>query len=334
MRILKFFLRFFLVLLFLFFLAATIYVRIYGKSLVEEALMASLKRNVAIGEATYHFPLGFRAYNVDISRSLQGGEFLRIKKVIAQLSPDAFFQRRFTFDLVFLIEPSLVVQREKDSSGVTQDPGKAEIPVTAGAVVSEGSQNMISAQVHGPEGQPEVVIRKLIVRKGNLQYKDGLTEKGFSFDLEDVLLKAEDLVFPARPGRSGFKMSGFLIKKGNPISGSHVTGSGWIDAVKKDMEAKIEVIEANGAIGLTANAVSQDNAMEVTGEISTQNLLGGLEKASSSESSAVNALVLNALSSSGIEITAKFAFKTQMDDFRIGQISFSGNVVSSSDAAK
>ena len=42
---------------------------------------------------------------------------------------------------------------------------------------------------------------------------------------------------------------------------------------------------------------------------------------------AVNDLVLNALSSSGVEIGINFAFNTQMDNFRIGQVSFSGNVV-------
>ena len=82
MRLLKFFLQFFLVLLIIFFLGATIYVRIYGKSLVERALNVSLNRNVVLGEATYHFPLGLRAYNVDISQSTQGGEFLKMPRTL------------------------------------------------------------------------------------------------------------------------------------------------------------------------------------------------------------------------------------------------------------
>ena len=58
-----------------------------------------------------------------------------------------------------------------------------------------------------------------------------------------------------------------------------------------------------------------------------QNLLSGVDQQVSSDKSAVNDLVLNALSSAGVEIGAKFAFKTEMDNFRVGQVSFSGNVV-------
>jgi hypothetical protein len=319
MRLFKFLLRFFAALLILFFLAATIYVRIYGKSLVEQALNVTLNRNVVLGKITYHFPFGFRAYDLDISRSAERGEFLKIKKVIAQVSPDPFFQGKLVFDLVFLIEPSLVVQGSKEA---------APFPETASAEKSETAASVVGQEQNK---QMEISIRRLIVRKGNLRYKDGLTEKGFSFELEEVQLKAENLVFPVKAGKSGFEMSGRLVKEGNPISGSHVTGSGWVDAAQKDMEAKIEVTEANGAIGLTANAVSLNNDMDVSGEIKVRNLLLGADQTASPDASAVNDLVLNALSSSGVEIGAKFAFKTQMDSFRIGQVSFSGSVVSSSD---
>ena len=329
MKAIKFLLKFFFTLLILFFVAATIYVRIYGKSLVEEALNVSLKRNVVLGKAAYHFPLGFRAYDVHIAQSSEGGEFLKIKKVIAQLSPDALYQRKFAFDLVFLIEPSLVVRGTKDPENAVQrqDLEGGVIAPSGESGLPEKEKIPMSAEKREDDKNIEVMIKRLIVRKGRLQYRDGLTEKGFSFDLEDIQLKAEQLVFPLKSGKSPFNMSARLIKEGNPLSGSHVNGSGWIDAVNRDMEAKIEVIEANGAVGLTADIVSQKNDMEVKGEINIQNLLWGVDKSTASDASAVNDLILNALSSSGVEIGAKFSFKTQMDNFRIGQISFSGNVV-------
>ena len=106
-----------------------------------------------------------------------------------------------------------------------------------------------------------------------------------------------------------------------------VEASGWVDILKRDREAKIEVVEANGTVGLTADVVSKNNDMDVAGEIKMQNLLQGVDKEASSDESTVNDLVLNALSSAGVEIGANFAFKTEMDNFRVGQISFSGNVV-------
>ena len=40
-----------------------------------------------------------------------------------------------------------------------------------------------------------------------------------------------------------------------PPGFSALNGSGWVDAVSRDMEAKIEVIESNGTIGLTADVI-------------------------------------------------------------------------------
>ena len=329
MKIIKFFLRFFVVLFIVSFIAATMYVRIYGKSLVERALNASLQRNVVLGEISYHFPFGFRARDVRIARSLQGGEFLEVGKAVARLSPTALYRGEFAFESVKLIDPSLVVEggREEDdvSQGPTSNQETVVVPDAPDPSVTKSVPAPVKARDQGPK--TKISIARLTVDHGRLRYKDGLTQKGFSFDLEDVQLKAKQLVFPLEPGRSHFNFSARLIKKGNPLSGSRVQGSGWVDAVSRDMEAWFEVIEENGTVGLTALAVSTDNDMDVTGEIKMRNLLRGVEQQDPPDTSSINDLVLNALSSSGVEIGAKFAFKTKMDRFRVGQISFTGNVV-------
>ena len=328
MKIIKFFLSLFLVLFVLFFIAASIYVRIYGKSFVEGALNTALKRNVVLGVISYHFPLGFQARNIHIARSLQGGEFLKIKKIVVQLSPDAVFQGRLAFDSVILVEPSVVIEGKKipEESKKEQAPRQGVIIPPADDLSVEDDPRAV-AEIPDKSKQTEISVGRLIVQRGRLQYIEGLTEKGFSFNLEDVQLKAGQLVFPLKSGRSEFSMSARLVKEGNPLSGSNVRAVGWMDALKRDMEAKVEIVEANGTIGLTAKAVSENNNMEVTGEIKTQNLLQGVDQQVSLDASSVNDLILNALSSAGVEIGAKFAFKTQMDNFRVGQVSFSGNVV-------
>ncbi len=323
MKFLKRLLILFCFLFILGFIAASFYVKIYGRSLVERALNTSLKRNVVLGKVSYRFPLGFGAQNVRISQSLEGGEFLEIRKIVAQLSPDAIFRKKFAFDSVVLIEPSVVIENvkgdEDDFPGKIRRYGVIVPPVRSEGEGVETSQTM--------DGQTEISIGKFIVKQGRLLYIDGLTEKGFSFSLEDVQLKVGLLVFPPKSGQSEFNISALLIKKGNPLSGSHVEGAGWIDIVNRDMEARIEVVEEDGTVGLTAQAVSRANDMEVKGEIKMQNLLRGVAKSTSSETSTVNDLVLNALSSAGVKIGARFSFKTKMDNFQLGQISFSGNVV-------
>ena len=329
MKIIKFFLYFFLILFIFFFVAASIYVRIYGKSLVEGALNTALKRNVVLGEVSYRFPLGLRARNVYIAKSLQGGEFLRIKKIVAQLSPGGIYQGRFAFKTVVLIEPSLVIEGKKKTENTLKEQalrqGVVVVPAQPDLPKKEG--DIFVAKDQREKAPTEIFIHRLITDQGRLRYVEGLTEEGFSFNLEDVQLKAKKLIFPVKEGRSEFKMSARLIKEGNPLSGSHVKSAGWVDVIKKDMKATVEVVETNGTVGLMAEVVSKNNDMEVAGEVKMRNLFRGIDQKGSSDASAVNDLVRNTLSSVGVEIGAKFSFKTKMDDFRTGTISFSGNVM-------
>jgi hypothetical protein len=325
MKSLKRFLLWVTVLTILFFITASAYVTIYGKSLVERALNEALKRNVILGSASYHFPLGLQVYNVWIARSVEGGEFLKIKKVVAQVSLKAIYHKRLAFDWVVLVDPLLIMEQTKPSESKTDGQARrgVVVPSIQPAVAVEDKAPAADRK-HNNGG---LTIERLMVKRGRVHYVNRLTEKGVSFNLEDVQLKTGRLVFPVEPNQCKFHLSARLIKEGNPLSGSHVKSSGWIDAVKKDMEAAVEVIEEDGAVGMTANAVSRSNEMDVSGEIKLKNFLQGLKDKSSSESSTVNDLILNALTSAGVEIGAKFSFKTNMDNFQLRQVSFSGTMV-------
>jgi len=230
---------------------------------------------------------------------------------------------------VVFVKPLVViekVQKTEDLSderirryGVIIPPDNSDLLTTDSD--PDGKKNVSNNQ------QTEVSIKQLILKQGRFQYTNSFINKDFSFALEDVYLKAEHLSFPLRAGRTDFNISGRLIKRGNPLSGSSVEGSGWVDVVQRNMEAKIEIIEADGSVGMTAEAVSKNNNMDVKGEVKFQNIFMKNSKQDSLDSSSVNNLIFNALSSAGVKIGAKFSFKTKMDDFRPEQVSFSGNVV-------
>jgi len=330
MKVIKRLLLWFTILFILFFVAASFYIKAYGKGLVEEALNAALKRDVVLGEASYHFPLGFRAQDVRIAQSTGGGDFLEAQSVIIQLAPEAIYQRRLVFDSVIFTKPSIVIKDVKKPEEESQEQARRYgmvVPPVQPEISSDQGSSPVVRSSRDKNGQTEVTIKRFVIKQGRLQYVNGLTEKGFSFNLEDVQLKAKQLAFPSAPGRSEFSVSARLVKEGTPLSGSNVEGHGWVDVMKRAMEARVEVVEENGIVGLTAKAVAKDNDMNVTGEIRMHNLLRGVSKQASSDASTVNDLVLNALSSAGVEIGAQFSFKTKMDDFQVGQVSFSGNVV-------
>jgi len=75
MKFLKKFILSFVVLLILFFVGITLYVKVYGKGLIEEALTSVLKRSVVLEKVSFRFPLSLRAQNIRITQSLEGGKF-------------------------------------------------------------------------------------------------------------------------------------------------------------------------------------------------------------------------------------------------------------------
>lgn len=328
MKLLKRLLILFAIFLVLFFVSASVYVKFYGKSLIEEALRSSLNRAVVIEKMSYRFPLNLRAQNVRIAHSIEGKQFFRAQDIIAQLSIGAIFQRRLIFNSVKLIKPVIIIEKTETSQG--SPPPIRRYGVVIPPEQSDPSDvNSISdiSRDQNKNKQTEVLIKHLVLSQGRFEYANSSIDKDFSFAMEDVYLKAENLVFPAQSGQTNFNIVGRLIKEGNPLSGSSVEAHGWVDIVQRNMEARVEVVEADGSVGMTAEAVSKNNDMEVKGEIKFQNILMGVGKGDSSDASAVNNLISSALSSAGVEIGAQFSFKTKMDDFQPEQISFSGKVV-------
>lgn len=236
--------------------AASVYVKLYGKALLEQALSESLKKEVRFESVGYQFPFGVRAGNVRIEPDFLAGE------ILAQFAPASL-----------LAEPRR--------------------------------------------------ITRLVVTRGMYSYV-GPGENPLRFRVENIRLEAGGLLIPMASVHTNFKFWGRLAQEKNPLSGSRVESSGWVDWVKKDMEGTLQVVDPSGHAGLTAQAVSKNNDMTVTGDLK----MSGLPSAASSkDATAVNELIAGVLSAAGVEIGAKFSFKTRMDDLQISNVAFSGKVI-------
>ena len=109
-----------------------------------------------------------------------------------------------------------------------------------------------------------------------------------------------------------------------PFSGSKVQAQGFINVYKKDMNVNINVIEPDGKVSCAANLYSLNNDMTVQGKVQIKNLTDKPETETNPAS--FKDVFFAALQSSGLEITSAFNFKTKMDDFQVGAISFSGQI--------
>ncbi len=236
--------------------AASVYVKLYGKALLEQALGRSLQKEVRIESVGYQFPFGVRTGNVRIEPDFSAGE------VLAQFAP--------------------------------------------------------ASLLAGPRR-----ITRLVVTGGTYSYVGG-GEDPLRFRVENIRLEAGNILIPLAPAHANFKFWGRLAQEKNPLSGSRVESSGWVDWVKKDMEGTLQVVEPGGHAGLTAQAVSRNNDMTVTGDLKMTSLPS---VAQSKEATAVNELISGVLSAAGVEIGAQFSFKTKMDDLQISNVAFSGKVI-------
>ena len=166
-------------------------------------------------------------------------------------------------------------------------------------------------------------ITRLVVTGGTYSYV-GRGENPLRFRVENIRLEAGDILIPMAPVHTNFKFWGRLAQEKNPLSGSRVESSGWVDWVKKDMEGTLQVVDPSGRAGLTAQAAAKNNDMTVTGDLK----MAGLPLAApSKDAAAVKELISGVLSAAGVEIGAKFSFKTKMDDLQISNVAFSGKVI-------
>ena len=243
--------------------AASIYVKVYGKALLEQELGRSLRKEVRLESLTYQFPFGARAGNVRVELDFSADE------VLAQFVPASLWT------------------------------------------------------------EPRRVTR-LVINGGTYSYI-GRGENPMRFRVEDIRLEAGDILIPLASVHTNFKFWGRLVQEKNPLSGSRVESSGWVDWVKKDMEGTLRVVDPSGHTGLTARAGSTNNDMTVSGDLQMTSLpagQAGLPSVTRSQTAtAVNELIFGVLSAAGVEIGAKFSFKTKMDDLQINNIAFSGKVV-------
>ena len=208
---------------------------------------------------------------------------------------------------------------------------------------ASGMPSAVASSGKGKNNFLEVRFDRLIVTNGQIDYLNSAPEnalpssnpvsqvieeniKNFSFRLQRVRLEIKDIVLPPKPVQMSFDFSGTLAADSTPLASSQVKGHGWVNWLKKDMQGDFSFADKNGKTGMTANVISENNNMTVEGKVNARNLQVWHQKDPSSNASDIQNVVFGTLSSMGFEIDANFSFKTQMDNFKVEAISFSGTV--------
>jgi hypothetical protein len=290
----------------LIFVLATLYFKLYWRDLLVSALRGGLKREVVISDIYFRPPLGLSAYKVDIK------DLLKADAVMADLDWRSIFEKKLVVSNLVFVRPIININR-------TPIDSKPEV------VTSQTSETNKVSSAAGTT--TEVFIKKFFIEEGHVKYNNQAGDAPFQFELDEVRFRAEDFYWPIKPIHTKFVLTGRIAKSDSPLSQSKIEADGWLDWIKKDMEGTFKILEANQYAGLIANVKSTNDLVKVNGKFDMNNFP---PPSNNPQAGTINEIVYGALSNSGVKIGATFSFETKMDDFRVSNITFSGNVVTRS----
>jgi uncharacterized protein involved in outer membrane biogenesis len=291
----------------------SLYIHYQGKNLLVSALKKTFGSQARLGTIHFYPPFGLRAEDVHL------GKDFTARQVSVQLEPFSVLTNHVRLFSVSLLEPEFTFDR----SGPSNFRPTPLDTAPARSSPSETATNQVSkAEASGKSFE----IIRLTVKNGRFHYQDDREGGDFSFGLRDVGMNVQGLSFPPKSRQVRFQISGRLAEGKTPFDGSFLRGKGWLDIVKKDMNAEITIMDPQGQPALTAMAVSLDNDMSVSGHLVVSDFLKGVNRKQSSDDKAINDLLLHAFSTMGVEIDADFSFKTKMDEFKIRDVGISGKV--------
>jgi len=314
------------------FLALSIFVYSQGKRVVSTKLQAVFSQPVEIGDIRLTLPLTLRIKDLHI------GGTLKIKEVSLGLGFINLFNKEINLSRVTLWEPEYVIHRP------------SEPPAPAALEPMPQSRTDSPQNVRNPKDtasdkapRPHLFINALIVKSGRVQFVEHVindVDKAVTF--QNVNLKAANVAFPLISTKTIFDFRATLGGDETLPTESLISGQGWVDVVKRDMESKIAIKDLdskvlitifggedaflkNAIVDLTADLDSKNNDMQVNCEVKVNKLAFNSSKADS-DSASFEDILLQGLQKAGQGIAIDFRFKTKMDEFKIESIAFSGSV--------
>ena len=305
-----------------------IYIRLNGPQLVMETLSEVFHKPVQMNSTYFIFPFGLRINDLKIGEKT---ETIEIKDVQIQVGIPDFLHRRVHFLFMSLSQPLLSISRTKNSKMVLGNSGAEPVSSQTNKENPQPKQVNPSGRTAQKNKQPVIlIIDYLVVEKGKIKFCDFSREKKFELTLQDIGLKAQNAAIPPQPLDTKFDLNATIFKENSssnlPFSGSRVESGGWVNFYKKDMQAKLEVIDSAGKVSMSSEFNAKDNELTLKGKVHIYNLIARPQTETDAPSSSLKDLIFSSLQSSGVEITADFHSKTKMDDFHLDAVTFSGNL--------
>jgi len=198
----------------LIFIIATVIIALYGKKIVESQIEQNLKMKAHLGGMSLSFPFTVNLNNLEV------GDIFKTDKV--SISPNIFslFPGKLVLGKVVLIKPWINLEQSTD--------GKLNIPE-----FKQGGK------------QPPVFITGLIIKEGRFIFTDKkAAPEGLKVILDNIFVSISKVTFPLTSLSANFKVSAEIMNGDYKSIGSFTT-AGFIDFMRKDMDANINIKDLN-----------------------------------------------------------------------------------------
>ncbi len=250
--------------------------------------------------------------------SVAGLIFIRTHgKAVLEKVLSRSFDKKVTIDTLTYIPPlTLVIDALRVEKDFYAD--KATVELKPGSVAFYIKHKLNAAPI-------DLEIKSIWIEKAKVSYPLLLPSKTIILNAKDVEFVAENVTVPLKDEKTAFSLKGVLVDTTVPMVGDRIEAAGWVNYVKKDMDATAKLFNPEGRASLTAKAVSADNDMQVAGT-AILNSRPLFKSDGEKNKSALEQVISQAVEAMQVVVTANFSFTTKMDKFKIEQVSFTGNV--------
>jgi len=305
----------------------SVYLQLFAKGHISQMLSAAISKKVEIRHLIYRFPFELQAYDVVIDDIFSAeGLSVKFKKKI-------YSSQQINIERILLIGPRInILRNQKVQSGSTHQIEQENLPIFSpegGRVSIEKKRDDIFPELESKETDDfkyVVKIDNVLVEKGKVFSSVVFSGKDTDLRLENIDLKAESIFYPLKKEKIVFDFKGNFEKGSLPFPAGDIKCEGWVNILKKDMDVKINVFSEKGKRIFDSSLVSENNDVLVSGQLDSRDFLKRSNRQKEEQFSSVEAIASKALSFLNVDIGLKFSFNTKMDDFKITNIAFSGNV--------
>ncbi|MCX5710100.1 MAG: DUF748 domain-containing protein [Candidatus Omnitrophica bacterium] len=214
-----------------FLLLVHLLVNVFGRAILTAKLQESFGKRVTIGRLSTYFPLGI------VVRRLEIEDLCKIQEVAVSVGPFDLFRGKPSFSLLKLTRPQVTIRKSLPSPGqeilnvlnTPVQPAPTPAPQVASGIVL-----------------PRLFLGRLIISEGQFNFVDHeITKDGLEIKVEHLNVKVSNLNLGSWGQRTDFLLQGSIPWREGQERGS-VELKGWIDGIKKSMEASLKIEKIDG----------------------------------------------------------------------------------------